>query len=177
MSVVLPVLMNQGISTPVIRRVGWQLPRDDGNSVLEVRNTGASESSVGCQGSGADGPGAQSWGTRNSMASEPLNNVQIRINSKVSVLGTLGFGEVDANDNSRALVLGTTVPNLETRLSRFRGTALGAQSSEVFMSNIYNTDASVTSTVSNSVPEMGGGCFVAIWDSQKIACWYGNAQG
>ena len=137
---------NQGISTPETRRVVWQLPRDHGNSVLEVRNTGASESSVGCQGSGADAPGAQSWGTHNSMASEPLNNEQIRSNSRVSVPGTSAFEEIGVNGNSRAPVLSTTAPNLEPQISCLRGTAPSARSSEVFMSNIYNTEASVTTT-------------------------------
>ena len=148
---------NQGISTPETRRVVWQLPRDHGNSVLEVRNTGASESSVGCQGSGADAPGAQSWGTHNSMASEPLNNEQSRSNTRVSVPGTSAFEEIGVNGNSRAPVLGTTAPNLEPQISPLRGTALSARSSEVFMSNIYNTEASVTTTLSNSMPGMGGG--------------------
>ena len=137
--------------------MGWQLPRDHGNSVLEVRSTGASESSVGCQGSGADAPGTQSWGTHNSMASEPLNNEQSRSNSRVSVPGTSAFEEIGVNGNSRAPVLGTTAPNLEPQISRLRGTAPGARSSEVLMSNIYNTEASVTTTFSNSLPEMGGG--------------------
>ena len=114
---------NQGISTPETRRVVWQLPRDHGNSVLEVRNTGASESSVGCQGSGADAPGAQSWGTHNSMASEPLNNEQSRSNTRVSVPGTSAFEEIGVNGNSRAPVLGTTAPNLEPQISHLRGTA------------------------------------------------------
>ena len=148
---------NQGISTPETRRVVWQLPRDHGNSVLEVRNTGASESSVGCQGSGADAPGAQSWGTHNSMASEPLNNEQSRSNTRVSVPGTSAFEEIGVNGNSRAPVLGTTAPNLEPQISHLRGTAPSARSSEVFMSNIYNTEASVTTTLSNSMPGMGGG--------------------
>ena len=121
--------------------MGWQLPRDDVNSVLEVRNTGASESSEGCQGSWADTPGAQSWGTCNSMASEPLNNDQSRSNSMVSVPGTLAFEEIGVSGYSRSPVLGTTAPNLEPHLSRLRGTAPGARFSEVFMSNIYNTEA------------------------------------
>ena len=122
---------------------------------MEVRNTGASESSVGCQGSGADAPGAQSWGTNNAMAFEPLNNEQSRSNSRVSVPGTSAFEEIGVNGNSRAPVLGRTAPNIE--LSRLRGTAPSARSSEVFMSNIYNTEASVMTTLSNSMPGMGGG--------------------
>ena len=152
-----PVDRNQGISTLETRRVSWQLPRDHGNFVLEVRSAGASESSVGCQGSGAYAPGAQSWGTHNSMASEPLNNEQSRSNSRVTVPGTSAFEEIGVNGNSRAPVLGTTAPNLEPQISRLRGTAPGNRSSEVFMSNIYNTEASVTTTLSNSMPEMGGG--------------------
>ena len=54
-------------------------------------------------------------------------------------------------------MLGTTAPNLEPQISHLRGTAPSARSSEVFMSNIYNTEASVTTTLSNSMPGMGGG--------------------
>ena len=62
---------DQGISSPVTKRMGWQLPRDDGNF---VQDTGTSELAAGCQGSRADAPAAQSLGTSNSMTSEPLDN-------------------------------------------------------------------------------------------------------
>ena len=91
------------------------------------------------------------------MATEPLDNKQIRSNSRVSVPAISAFRVIDANGNSRASVLGTAAPNLEPQISKLRGTAPGARSSEVFMSIIYNTEASVASTSSKSIPEMGGG--------------------
>ena len=165
-----PRMLNKGKTLGSVQPVGSVslVSKDGGNSVLEVRNTGASESSVDCQGSRADAPGAQSWVTRNSMASEPLAKEQIRSNSRVSVPGTLAFRDIGVNGNSRASVLGTIAPSREPQISRLRGTASGARSSEVFMSNLYNTETSVTSTLSYSRPEMGVGVSLQVDTARKL---------
>ena len=164
-----PRMLNKDKTLASVQPVGSVslVSKDGGNSVLEVRNTGASESSIDCQGSRADAPGAQSWVTRNFMASEPLDNEQIRSNSRVSVPGTSAFGEIGVDGNSKASVLGTIAPSLEPQISRVRGIASGARSSEVFMSNFYNTETSVTSTLSYSRPEVGVGVSLQV-DAVRI---------
>ena len=128
-----PRMLNKGKTLGSVQPVGSVslVTRDGENSVLEVQDTGASELNVGCQGYRANAPGAQSWVTHNSMASEPLDNEQTRSNSKVSVPGTSAFREIGVNGNSRASVLGTIAPSREPQISRLRGTASGARSSEV----------------------------------------------
>ena len=66
-------------------------------------------------------------------------------------------------------VLVVRAPELtwEPQISRLRGTASGARSSEVFMSNLYNTETSVTSTLSYSRPEMGVGVSLQV-DTVRI---------
>ena len=147
--------------------------KDGGNSVLEVRNTGASESSVGCHGSRADAPGAQSWVIHNSMASEPLDNEQIGSNYRVSVPGTSAFEEIGVNGNSRASVLGIIAHSREPQISRLRGTASSARSAEVFMSNLNNTETSVTSTLSYSRQEMGVGVSLQVDKARKLCAGMG----
>ena len=108
-----PIMLNKGKTGGLAQPVGSVslVSKDGGNSALEVRNTGASESSVGCQGPRADAPGAQSWVICNSMASEPLDNEQIRSNFRASVPGTSAFREIGVNGNYRASVLGTIAPS------------------------------------------------------------------
>ena len=101
-----PRMLNKGKTLGSVQPVGSVslVSRDGENSVLEVQDTGASELGAGCQGSRADAPGTQSWVICNSMASEALDNEQIRCNSRVSVPGTLAFREIGVNGNSRAPV-------------------------------------------------------------------------
>ena len=165
-----PRMLNNGKTLGSVQPVGSVslVSRDGGNSDLEVQDTGAFELGAGCQGSRADAPGAQFWVTRNSLASEPLDNEQIRSNSRVSVPGTSAFREICVNGNSRASVLGTIAPSREPQISRLRGTASGARSSEVFMSNLYKTETSVTSTLSYSRPEMGVGVSLQVDTARKL---------
>ena len=107
------------------------------------------------------------------MASEPLDNEQIRNNSRVSVPGTSAFREIGVNGNPRASVLGTIAPGLEQQISRLRGTAPGARSSEVFMSNFCNTETSVTNTLSYSRSEMGVGVSLQVDTVRKLLAGMG----
>ena len=173
-----PRMLNKGKTLGSVQPVGSVslVTRDGENSVLEVQDTGASELDVGCQGSRANAPGAQSWVTHNSMASEPLDNEQTRSNSKVSVPGTSAFREIGVNGNSRASVLGTIAPSREPQISRLRGTASGARSSEVFMSNLNNTETSVTSMLSYSRPEMGVGVSLQVDTVRKLLAGTGRPR-